>query len=309
MLSRKKFLLLLLAIVSALFSACGQDELAKSQEPVIAVSIPPQEEFVKAIAGDNVKIVTMIPPGSSPETYQPSPRQMQLFSTASVYFAMGVPSEEANILPKASELNPDAKVIRLDKEVANVYPELYITGHTHENGEDSHEDSHNDSESLSRDPHIWMSPKRVMVMVDVMEHELSALDPENKELYSSNANAYKEKLRQLDSSIRDQLSESGQKEFIIYHPSMGYFADDYGLKMIAVENEGKDATARQLQSIIDLAKEHNIKVIFHQSEIASAQSRTLADEIGGRVVEITPLSSNYIQSMERITAAFKEVLE
>lgn len=305
MLSRKKLILLLLVISSAIFCACGQDESVKSQKPVIAVSIPPQEEFVKAIAGDNVEIVTIIPPGSSPETYQPSPKQMQLFSTASVYFAMGVPSEEANLLPKASELNPDAKVIRLDKEVANVYPELYISGHTHENGEDSHADS----ESLSRDPHIWMSPKRVMVMVDVMEHELSALNPENKELYSSKAKTYKEQLRQLDLSIREQLSESGQKEFIIYHPSMGYFADDYGLKMIAVENEGKDATARQLQSIIDLAKEHNIKVIFHQSEIASAQSRTLADEIGGRVVEITPLSSDYIKSMEKIAATFKEVLE
>ncbi|MZQ75297.1 MAG: zinc ABC transporter solute-binding protein [Peptoclostridium sp.] len=303
MLSRKKLILLLLVISSVIFCACGQDESVKSQKPVIVVSIPPQEEFVKAIAGENVEMVTIIPPGSSPETYQPSPRQMQLFSTASVYFAMGVPSEEANILPKANELNPDAKVIRLDKEVANVYPELYISGHTHEDTDDE------DSEKLSRDPHIWMSPKRVMVMVDVMERELSALNPENKELYSSNAKTYKEQLRQLDSSISEQLSKSGQKEFIIYHPSMGYFADDYGLKMIAVENEGKDATARQLQSIIDLAKEHNIKVIFHQSEIASAQSRTLADEIGGRVVEITPLSSDYIKSMEKIAATFKEVLD
>lgn len=305
MLSRKRLILLLLVISSAVFSACDQDEATKSKKPVIAVSIPPQEEFVKAIAGDNVEIVTIIPPGSSPETYQPSPRQMQLFSAASIYFAMGVPAEEANILPKASELNPDAKVIRLDKEVANTYPELYISGHTHEDTDDEIADG----EKLSRDPHIWMSPKRVIVMVDVMERELSALDPENKELYSSNAKAYKEQLRQLDSSIRELLSESRQKEFIIYHPSMGYFAEDYGLKMIAVENEGKDATARQLQSIIDLAKEHNIKVIFHQSEIASAQSRTLADEIGGRVVEITPLSSEYIKSMENIAATFKEVLE
>ncbi|AHM57027.1 ABC-type metal ion transport system, periplas mic component AdcA [Peptoclostridium acidaminophilum DSM 3953] len=305
MLSGKKLLILLLAFAAAIFSACGQDESVKSQKPVIAVSIPPQEEFIRAIAGDSVAIVTIIPPGSSPETYQPSPKQMQLFSSASIYFAMGVPAEEANILPKARELNPDAKVVRLDDEVKKIYPELKISGHAHEDGEEIHEEG----EALSRDPHIWMSPKRVIVMLDVMASELSMLYPENSDLYSSNAKSYKKKLIQLDASIKSELSIAKQKEFIIYHPSLGYFANDYGLTMIAVESEGKDATARQLQYIVDLAKERGIKVIFHQAEIASAQSRTLADEIGGKVVEITPLSADYIKNMEKIAATFKEVLE
>src|SRR5699024_3155082 len=122
----------------------------------------------------------------SAETYAPTPRQLQEFSNASVYFSMGVPSEVANILPKAKNFNADLKIIDLADHVSKVYPDLEIAP-----GE--------------RDPHIWLSPKRVKVMIDVITMELSSLDPENEDIYNENAGKYKEELDKVDANIKESL--------------------------------------------------------------------------------------------------------
>ncbi|MGB4657861.1 MAG: zinc ABC transporter substrate-binding protein, partial [Mobilitalea sp.] len=117
-------------------------EKVAEEKPIIAVSIVPEQTFVEAVCGDFVDIVTLVPSGSSPENYEPTAQEMEKFSDASLYFSIGVPTEEANILPNVG----DVKVISLQDEVASIYEDR-----TFESGE--------------RDPHIWLSPKRVKVMV------------------------------------------------------------------------------------------------------------------------------------------------
>jgi len=156
----KKFILLLLTVItiSPLF-AQGVKEVNK--KPIVAVSIVPQATFVEKVAKDKVDIVTLIPKGSSPENYEPTPKQRIEFEKADLYFSIGVPSEEFSILPMVNE---KTKVIYLADEVAKTYPSLYI-------GE-------------SKDPHIWLSPKRVIVIIDIISEELSTLDPANKDFYN-----------------------------------------------------------------------------------------------------------------------------
>ncbi len=311
----KKHILLLVSVLvmSFLFSGCSSSPPEKPSKPVVAVSIVPEKEFVHAVAGDLVDVVTMIPPGSSPSNYQPTPLEMQSFSNASIYFTIGVPAEDANILKKANELNPRLKIVRLDDEVEKKYPHRYFNEtHSHEDGEiqsDNIDKTSKEHDLGMKDPHIWMSPKRVMVMVDIIAKELSEMDNENSEIYLKNAKSYKEKLSSLDLKIKQTLDGIQNKSFIIYHPALGYFADDYGLEMISVEISGKNASAKELQSIIDFARENNIKVVFYQSEIDSNQSKTLANEIGGKTTEISTLSGNYIENMEKIASTFKEVLQ
>ncbi|KDR94401.1 zinc transport system substrate-binding protein [Peptoclostridium litorale DSM 5388] len=311
----KKRILLLLTVLSLSFliAGCNGSSPEKPTKPVIAVSIVPEKEFVRAVAGDLVDVVTMIPPGSSPSNYQPTPLEMESFSNASIYFAIGVPAEDANILKKAKELNPQLKIVRLDDEVGKMYPHRYFEdAHSHEDELTEKGGTENNYENHDigiKDPHIWMSPKRVMVMVDTIASELSKMDSENSETYISNAKSYKEKLSSLDLKIKQTLEGLPNKSFIIYHPSLGYFADDYGLEMVSVESSGKSASAKELEYIIDFAREKNIKVVFYQSEIDSSQSRTLANEIEGKTTEISTLSGNYIENMEKIASTFKEVLQ
>ena len=311
----KKHILLLMSVLSLSFliAGCNNSSPEKPPKPVIAVSIVPEREFVRAVAGDLVDVVTMIPPGSSPSNYQPTPLEMESFSNASIYFAIGVPAEDANILKKAKELNPQLKIVKLDDEVGKIYPHRYFEdAHFPEDEEAENADNENDHESHDvgmKDPHIWMSPKRVMVMVDTIAGELSKMDSKNSDIYIANAKLYKEKLSSLDLKIKQTLEGLPNRSFIIYHPSLGYFADDYGLEMVSVESSGKSASAKELERIIDFAREENIKVIFYQSEIDSSQSRTLANEIGGKTTEISTLSGNYIENMKKIASTFKEVLQ
>ncbi len=293
--NNKRYLLYLLIIFMIIsISGCKAIELdntllnTSKNRITVAVSIVPQETFVKAVAGDLVDVTVMIPPGNSPANYQPTPKQMIKFSQSKIYFSIGVPTEEVNIMPTIKDFNNNIKVISLADKVGEVYP-------YRNSGE-------------GRDPHIWLSPKRVKVMIELIRDELIKLDPDNRSTYEKNANEYIEKLNRVDNEIKAILDGFEQQSFIIYHPSFGYFADDYGLNMITVEEEGKEATVKRLQEVIDYAKKENIKIIFFQEEFDSQQAETIAKEIGGAAIKVSPLALNYIENLEFIAQKLKEVL-
>ncbi|HOP10171.1 MAG TPA: zinc ABC transporter substrate-binding protein [Oscillospiraceae bacterium] len=273
-----------------LFSACSGTSSSVPEQagkPIIAVSIVPEATFVQAVCGELADVVTLIPPGGSPENYEPTPDIMAQFEKASLYFSIGVPTESANILPNVADT---VKVVSLADEVAAAYPDR-----TFESGE--------------RDPHIWLSPKRVRVMVSAITREMSTLDPDNAAIYAQNANAYLAQLDEVDTQIKTALDGVQVKKFIVYHPAFGYLADDYGLTMYALEEEGKEATAQHLQAVIDMAKAENIKVIFYQSEIDSSQSESFAEEIGGRTIQLEPLSADYINNLKAMANLMAEVMQ
>lgn len=284
---------LLLCLGLSFLSGCGQKSASLPQANAgkvkVAVTIVPQATFVKAVGGDLVDIVTMVPPGGNPENYSPTPQQMVQFTDARLYFSIGLPSEKANILPKIHDLNPNMEVVDLPDMVDQIYPPR-----TFASGE--------------RDPHMWLSPRRAKEIVRITADELSSLDPVNRGVYLGNAASYMDQLDRLDQDIRDSLKDISNRTFIVYHPAFGYFADDYGLKMIALEAEGKEATAVDLQKVIDLARQENIKVVFYQAEIDSKQSQTLAAEIGGQTEMIAPLDPDYIDNLEKMTQTFARAL-
>ena len=285
---RRIILLLIVIIYAAFLTACTRTEAEdeKDTKLIVAVSIVPEKTFVEAVCGDLVEVVTLIPPGNSPENYEPTPMQMEKFNKASVYFSIGVPTEEANILPNAGDL----KVISLEGKVADVYEDR-----TFELGE--------------RDPHIWLSPKRVKVMVAAIANEMGTIDAANKEIYDKNAEAYMVQIDELDQEIKDALVGVQSKKFIVYHPAFGYIADDYGLEMFSLEEEGKEATPKHLQDMIDLAKKEKIKVIFYQDEIDSSQSEAFAEEIGGKTIQLSPLASDYINNLKNMADIIAEAMQ
>lgn len=276
-----------------LSSGCRSQQAAAPVAPTnklkVAVTIVPQATFVKQVGGDFVDVVTMVPPGASPENYSPTPQQMMQFSDAQVYFLIGVPLEDTKISPQIKSLQSGIKLVDLPALVDQKYAPV-----TFPSGE--------------RDPHMWMSPKRVEEIVRITAVELSSLDPAHEAIYQSNAAAYIDQLEKLDREINTTLVAVQNRTFIVYHPALGYFASDYGLTMVALEEEGKEATVLDFEKIIDLAKAKGIKVVFYQAEIDSKQSRTLASEIGGQAKMITPLDADYINNMHQIVETFAQVL-
>ncbi|HPQ47219.1 MAG TPA: zinc ABC transporter substrate-binding protein [Clostridia bacterium] len=289
----KKTLIILLLISLLAVSGCSQDNA--EEKPTIAVGIPPLAGFMDKIAGDNFDIVVLIPAGNSPANYQPAAMEMQQLSEAEIYFTLQMPTEEANILPKAPDFNKDLNIINLREEVSKVYPLVEVTGHSHDEDHEDEEPGHEDE--MSVDPHLWLSPLRSIEMVRIMAEALSELDPENSDLYESNASEYIDELKALDSHIRETVENLENRTFMIYHGSYTYFADDYGFEMIALEVAGKQATASEIQEVIEHAMEENINVVFYQDEFDDNQARTVAAEINGRVEKVSPLSRDYVTAL------------
>lgn len=294
----KKLLLITLLSMSALLSGCTTTE---SDKISIAVTIIPQKAFVEAVAGDLVDVVTVIPPGNSPANYDPDAKTMTEIMSSDIYFTIGVPTEEGNIL---GELN-DMKVVHLEDMVAEKYPDRYF-GEAEEHEEEDHDEDEHSHEG--RDPHIWLSIKRVIYMTEIIRDELIKLDPDNEETYKTNAASYIADLEALDLEIKDMYDEFTMKTFIIYHPSFGYFADDYGLDMMELEEDGKDATSQNLTDVIDFARDNNIKTVFYQSEISSTQVNAFADELDANKVQLNPLSEDYINNFKSVAEEIKKAL-
>ena len=273
---------LILALNLFLVSGCNNQITLEAGEKktIVAVTILPQKAFVKAVGGDLLEVITIVPPGNSPGNYEPTPQEMENFSKASVYFTIGVPAEEANILPKAN----DMRIVDLSAQVAAVYPDREFN-------------------AGQRDSHIWLSPKRARVMVEAIAKTMADLDAENAQFYLDNAEAFLRELDRVDAEIIETFASIQNRTFIVFHPAYGYFADDYGLQMYSLEEDGKEATPQHLQDMIDLAKAEHIQAIFSQAEIDSKQLDAFAEEIEGEKIMLDPLSDDYIANLEHMAEA------
>lgn len=283
---KKLFFIVLGYIFCAGMFCTGAAFTAQAKELTIAVSIVPEITFVQEVVGGHAKILCVIPEGGSPASYSPSPKALMQLRQADLYFTIGVPSEQLNIV---GQLPETIRIVPLHEAAASVYPDLVL-------GE-------------GRDPHIWLSPKRVMVMVQKIAEEAAALDPEHKAEYEKNAQKYSEKLQAVDNEIRQIFAGTTQKMFMSFHPALGYFADEYGLTMYALEKYGKEASAKYLQECVDIAKKNKVKAIFYQKEIASRQVEAFAHEIGGKAVMVNPLAQNYAENLLTIAKTIAETMQ
>lgn len=288
----------------------GQEtEISGTDEPItVAVSVVPQAEFVEKIGGDKVKTVVIVPSGADPHTYEPSPKEVREISKARMLVTVGVgmPFEEGWI-KNFDSMNSGTLIVNCSEGI-----ELReLEGHHHEvEGEDEHEELEAEHENESDenhedlDPHMWTSPSNAEIMVEDIYEGLVELDPENEAYYAQNRDAYLKELDALDIRIKEKLEGKEEKNFMVYHPSWGYFAEDYGLNMISVEIEGKEPSAQDITKLVDFAKEKNVKVIFVQAQFSTRSAEVLAQEIEGEVVTVDPLAKNYIQNMDEVSDIF-----
>lgn len=289
----------------------GQEaEISGTDEPItVAVSVVPQAEFVEKVGGDKVKTVVIVPSGADPHTYEPSPKEVQEISKARMLVTVGagMPFEEGWI-NNFESTNSGTLIVNCSKGI-----ELKeLEGHHHEGKEEGEKDAgieagdeeQSDEDHEELDPHIWTSPANAKIMVEDIYEGLAELDPENESYYAQNRDAYLKELDALDARIREKLEGKEGSNFMVYHPSWGYFASDYGLNMISVEIEGKEPSAQDLAKLVDLAKEKNVKVIFVQANFSTRSAEVLAKEIGGEVVAVDPLAKDYIANMDKVSDIF-----
>ena len=270
-------------------TSCGTGKV-DSGKMVVAVTILPQAGFVENIGGDKVEVVVMVPPGASPHTYEVTPDQMTKLSNAKMYAKVGSPVEfELAWMDKLIAVNKSMLVVDCSRGI-----EFMTSADPDESGQD---------------PHIWLSVKNARVMVQNICDGLVQVDAANKSYYEENCADYLEKLTELDSELAEDLSGVKNRSFIVFHPAFGYFARDYNLKQIAVEQGGKEPDADYIVRLIEEAKEQGIRVIFVSPQYSTKSAESIAREIGGQVVIIDSLAKDFIGNMRAIESGMKQAMQ
>lgn len=270
-----------------------------SDKPTVSVTIEPQRYFVEQIGGDNFKVNTIVPAGISPETYDPTPSQMVALGKSSVYFMVGYLGFENAWGKTLAENNTGVIVVNTSNEIS------LIEGENLENviGGHQHHDGHNHQ---GVDPHVWSSPKSVLIMAENMLNALVMADVENQKEYRDNFKALQEEIIATDKKIAALLENAPVKSFIIYHPALAYFARDYNLTQYSIEFEGKSPSPQQLKQMIDFAQEQGVKTIFVQKGFDMKNAESLAKEVGASIHSIDPLSYNWSEELIKIAEILSE---
>lgn len=290
----------IILLVLIAFSGCKEKTAGSEQSKgklKVTVSILPQAFIVKNIAGDLIDVNVMVPPASSPETYEPGPVKMAELRDSQIYFSIGMPFE-ASLIEKIRKDYTGLKFVEMN------------SGITLRNIESHHGHSSEVPNELleTKDPHIWLDPVILIQMAQNTVNELIRTDPQNRETYITNHLELKKKLQLLNDEMADLFKESRKKAFFIYHPAWGYFADRYGFKQIPVEIEGKEPSASEMAELTEMIKKNDIKHIFLQTQSPESVVKSISAETGAQIKMLDPLKEDVINNIRESAKAIKEGL-
>lgn len=269
----KNVIIILLSALTLL--SCDASKANKGN--VITVTIEPLRYFTEQIAGNKFEVKTMVPRGNSPETYEPTVRQLIDLSSSALYIKVGSIGFERTWMNKLKENAPQTTFI--DTSVG-IVPARSING--------------------IADPHTWMSCANAIVIAKNIYAAIAKEDSKNKEFYRQNLNKLIHIIQQTHSEIYNIFTKNKPKAFLIYHPSLTYFAREYGILQIPIEEEGREPSALQLQNVIKLAKKEGVKTMLVQAEFANRNTQTISKSTGAKVERINPLGYNWHKEMIEI---------
>ncbi len=267
----------------------------------VAVSIPPQKFFVERIGGEMVEVTTMVPPGADPHTYEPRPSRMVALSGATLYFSMGMEFESV-WLARFREMSKGMKVVPMHRGVER----MAMTDHSYGQAGEEQEHPGEKKDHAGKghglglpDPHVWLSPPLVRVMAFNILEALVREDPENAGQYRKNYAAFCREVSELDAGILEFLAQNDVlgREFLVFHPSFGYFARHYGLRQTVIEAGGKEPGPAELARLIVHVRERGIKTVFVEPQFSEKSARVVARAINGSVVKLNPLAVDWVDNM------------
>ena len=277
-------------------SSCGGN---KSDRPVVTVSIEPQRFLLDRIAGNKVEAASLLPASANPETFEPTMANLMRVERSAAYFQIGNTGFENSVVERVKANNPDLKIIDTSAGV----PLLRGTHHHHhEHGDADHHDEDED-EANEIDPHIWSSVPNARIIAKNILDGLVEIDPANADFYRKNFDNLIAELDALDKELTSTLAPIRGEAFLVWHPSLSYFARDYGLVQISVGSEGKESSVQHMKEVLEESSEHNSHVFFSQKEFDGSQAATICRQTNTKLIEINPLGYDWDNELRHIAAA------
>lgn len=272
----------IIAILSCV-AACGSNADTRHSKS-ISVTIPPLQGIVKEIVGNDYKINVILPKGATPENYSPTVAQMAAIEHSEYLFNIGTLPFEQQIVSKLKSAK--GANIQMVADGIELIEGSCEHGHTH------HEHHH------SHDPHVWMSIDGLMTIIDNIATPIINSNPDSTK-YVANYEAIKQRLI-VNKQRYAELLDAAPRHFLIYHPALGYLAQEFGLEQIALENDGKAPTPAGVINIVEKAQVEGLKYMLYQAEYPLDVVKPIAEVLGVKPILINPLSDNIFEELDRI---------
>ena len=267
-------------------------------EKNITVSILPVKYFIDRVSAGDFDVTVLVPPGTGPETYEPTPIQMKEAVRSRAYFHTGLIDFEQALIESITENSEAIQVVNLSEGLSLIEGTCL---HNHEHAGHAH--------THGIDPHIWLSPARVKTMVYKIEKTLSTLMPDSAMKYRQNTIDFISSIDSLDLHNKSSFQMLAKNTILIYHPSLTYYAADYGLNQIAIEQEGKEPSVGQFKQLLKQAENQGIKTVFFQEELHAPTVKAFVQENGLMAVSFNPLAYDWLENMKIITKNITQSLE
>lgn len=291
------FIFFLLGTACSLTRPAVSPSLTPKQNFKVAATIPPLGGIARQIGGERIEIMILLPPGSNPHSFEPSPEQIKSLQEADLLLQIGAGLDDwARRLSAGS--NKKIKTLVLTQG-------LDLLQEAHEGEE----------QSLKGNPHIWLDPIIVRDHIAIkIKEALAELEPQNESYFQINLKRFQEEITQLDTTIKQKLAGAKQKNFIAFHPAWSYFAARYGLKEIAVIQQipGQEPSPREMVNLISLAREAQKPPVILEPQFDPKTGWLLAAEYHGRVFTLDPLGNaetSYLNLMFSNLEIWEKALE
>ncbi|MDE6378714.1 MAG: zinc ABC transporter substrate-binding protein [Duncaniella sp.] len=278
-------LVMLSSSLAWMASGCSSSPVT---QPIVTVSIEPQRFLLEKIVGDKVQVRSLLTEGANPETYDPTVTHMFNIGNSIGYLKIGNIGFEAAMADKISEANPTLPVFDTSEGIVPVYG-------TH---------SHGDHDHASVDPHTWTSVRNARIIASNMLAAMKEIDSRNSAYYQKNYEQLTHELDSLDSIVTVRLAPCRGTVFMVWHPSLSYFARDYGLVQLIIGNaEHKESSIASLRESVEQARNRGARIFFFQKDYDSRQISAINAELQAQEVDINPLSYNWDEEIIKITDA------
>lgn len=279
MLKKLGFILLTLCV------ACGKPPKPASTTPIVLVSIEPYRFLVEQIGLDAIDVQSIVPPNTNPHTFEPTSRQTAQLAQGSVWFQIGEPFEN-KISSFLKQKKPNLVIWDLREGIDLI----------EESGSSCH---HCSKDHLDR--HIWLSPKLAALQSAKIEKILSAQWPEKEPFFKKNLKKLEAQLFDLDKKIASRLKPLKNQTLLVSHPAFGYFCQEYGLKQLSVEHEGKDPRPRHLEKVMNQARTSGLKTALTLPQYNNKGTLLIAEKLHLKTQMINPYSSDYMSTMNQLS--------
>lgn len=289
-------IVLVLTILGLVFVTQRTSRESTEKLQIIA-SFYPAYAFTKAVVGDEAEVELLIEAGTEVHDFEPSSQAIAKIQSADAFVYISDQMEvwlpkvaDAIDMTKANVVEASHRIVLMESDELDHdnHDDIKEASHEHEEHEEDHDDHHHEL-----DPHVWLSPKKAMTLVETIRDELIKDFPEKRAVFEQNASDYIADLEALDAEYHEALANAQHKDIVTQHAAFAYLTEEYGLHQVAIAgiNAEAEPSAKRLAELSEFVKTHQVEYIYFEENVSSKVAQTLAAEVGVKTAVLNPLES------------------